>query len=145
MALSDEPGRGGADTESIARGGAGGANSAAAGPSSYRTELGGEEGGETPNETIDILRTIVLNEFYSPEILPYESESIESVRELVKTQTALVDNEEDDEAVDQLSFESQLKRMELDRINYQLRQYYRVRLKKIERFVMHIFKGEGAV
>lgn len=139
MALADEPGRGGG-------GGAGsqsnGLGTMGAGQSSL-TGQDGDDSAELPNETIDVLRNIVLNEYFSPEILPYESESIESVRQLVTTQTELVDAEEDDEEVDQLSFESQLKRMELDRINYQLRQYYRVRIKKIERFIMHIFKGDG--
>lgn len=133
MALGEEPGRvGGAATESA--GGHGGQSSAHAGEGDDVT---------ASNETIDILRIIVLNEQFSPEILQYETDTVDSIRNLVTTQTELVDAEEDDEQVDQISFESQLKRMELDRINYQLRQYYRLRIKKIERYVMYIFKGEG--
>lgn len=132
MALSEERGRGGAASES-----AGVDNS---GPSLLGAEL---DDYPAVNDTIDILRMIVLNEQYSPEILAYQKDIIDSVRQLVSTQTELVDAEEDDDNVDQLSFESQLKRMELDRINYHLRQYFRLRIKKIERFIMHIFKGDG--
>lgn len=94
------------------------------------------------NETIDILRMVVLNEQFSPEILPYQTDTIESMRTLVTTQTEVVDTEED-EAVEHSTFESQLKRMELDRINYMLRHYLRLRIKKIEKNIVYIFKGDG--
>jgi len=60
----------------------------------------------------------------------------------VKQQTDLVD-EEEDEQTEGISFESQLKRMEVDRINYLLRHYFRVRIKKIENSVLFIFKDTG--
>lgn len=95
------------------------------------------------NEAINILRVLVQDEQFAPEILPFQAEAINSLRILVDEQTELVDAEEDDEAVDQLSFESQLKRMELDRVNYQLRHYFRLRIKKVQTFIMYIFKNEG--
>lgn len=101
------------------------------------------EASATTNEAIDILRMLVQNEQFSPEILPFQTEAIDSLRSLVDSQTELVDAEEDDDAVDQLSFESQLKRMELDRINYQLRHYFRLRIKKVQSLIMFIFKTEG--
>lgn len=132
MALSEERGRTGSTAEY--------GNADEVGSSVLGVQLDDDS---PTNDTIDVLRGVVLNEQYSPDILPYQTDVIESVRKLVSTQTELVDAEEDDDNSDQLSFESQLKRMELDRINYQLRQYYRTRIKKIERFVMHIFEGDG--
>lgn len=132
MALSEEHGRTGSVTEN--------GNADETGSSVFGVQLDDDS---PLNDTIDILRGIVLNEQYSPDILSYQTEVIDSVRKLVSTQTELVDAEEDNDSSDQLSFESQLKRMELDRINYQLRQYYRTRIKKIERFVIYIFEGNG--
>lgn len=132
MALSDEPGREMPVGDSAQGDG--------------RSVSASDSHGDSPhtaNENISMLRMLVQNEQFSPEILPSQSQSIDALRNLVDAQTDLVDTEEDDEAVDQLSFESQLKRMELERINYQLRHYLRLRIKKIQTFIMHIFKGDG--
>lgn len=132
MALSEEQGRGIPSSPSAANG-----------EDLHSGLVGQLQDPSTLNEAIAILRMIVLNEQFSPEILPYQLDTVETMRQLVTTQTDLVDAEEDDDQVDQLSFESQLKRMELDRINYQLRHYFRLRIKKIEKFIMHIFKRDG--
>lgn len=94
------------------------------------------------SDALDSLRMLSLNEHFSPEILPFAQESVDSVRSLVNQHTQLVD-EEEDENVDAHSFELQLKRMEIDRINYLLRDYFRVRIKKIEGCVLYIFKDSG--
>lgn len=132
MALSEEPLRGVQVAEHRNDSESGAAGTESLGDASAIT-----------NEAIETLRMLVQNEQFSPEILPFQTEAIDSLRNLVDTQTDLVDAEEDDEAVDQLSFESQLKRMELDRINYQLRHYFRLRIKKVQSFIMIIFKSEG--
>lgn len=93
------------------------------------------------NEGIDILRMISINEHFAPEVLPYQQEIIDGIRILVKQQADHLDAEED-ETTDAIPFEAQLKRMEVDRLNYQLRQYFRVRLKKIENNILFIFKDE---
>ena len=102
-------------------------------------ELQFDDDSENLNEVIDILRMSVMNEQYSPEILPYQKDTVESIKTLVEQQTEFVD-EQEDEALEAVSFEVQLKRMEIDRINYMLRQYFRTRLKKIENQVLFIFK-----
>lgn len=132
MALAEETGRGAPASQSLGNPG-----------DADEPFLGQLDDAEALNETISILRMVVLNEQFAPEILPFQADTIDTMRQLVKTQTQLVDAEEDDEQVDQISFESQLKRMELDRINYQLRHYFRLRIKKIEKYIMHIFKGDG--
>eukprot|EP00178_Gracilaria_changii_P000429 TRINITY_DN1051_c0_g1_i1.p1 TRINITY_DN1051_c0_g1~~TRINITY_DN1051_c0_g1_i1.p1 ORF type:complete len:244 (-),score=40.47 TRINITY_DN1051_c0_g1_i1:1614-2345(-) len=91
------------------------------------------------NEAIDMMGMLARNEQFSPEILPYAEQTIEVIRALVKQQSDLVDDEEDIE--DGIPLESQLKRLEIDRINYTLRLYYRVRIKKIEQNILFIFKN----
>lgn len=91
------------------------------------------------SQGLDALRIISLNEHFCPEILPFQTDVVESIRALVSDQTDLVDEEEDSN-LDAHAFQVQLKRMEIDRINYLLRDYFRVRIKKIERFVLFIFK-----
>lgn len=95
------------------------------------------------NEAIEALRMIVLNEQFSPDILKYQQQAVDGIRGLVSQQTSLVD-EEEDESTDRSSLSVQLKRMELDRVNYLLRHYLRLRLKKVEKFIMHIFKDSDA-
>lgn len=101
-----------------------------------------EEGLTTLNEDIDLLRTTSLNEHFCPEILPFQSAVVDNIRDLVHQQTEQVDDEEDENG-DAFSFEAQLKRMEIDRINYLLRDYLRARIKKIENSVLYIFKDSG--
>lgn len=103
-----------------------------------------ENDGDAPslNEVIYLLRMASLNEHFSPEILPYQSDTVNDIRTLVDQQTEAVDEEEDENG-DAFSFEAQLKRMEIDRINYMLRDYLRVRIKKIESSVHYIFKDTG--
>lgn len=125
MALSEEPARGGRPQSQMPN--------HEAEPSHVSTGL---------NEAVDMLKMIVMNEQFCPEILPFQSDAVEVMRSLVKQQTDFLDQEED--TVSQgLSFESQLKRMEIDRINYLLRHYYRVRIKKIEHFVLFLFKDSA--
>lgn len=121
MALTDEPGHGPLVVDS------------------HLQDLQTDEPGGGLNEAIDILRMVSLNEHFCPEILPFQDSSVDEIRKLVNEQTDLVD-EEEDESADAFSFESQLKRMEIDRINYLLRHYFRVRIKKIEDSVLFIFK-----
>lgn len=121
MALTDEPGRGPLPIDSHL-------------PSVDPHHPGGQL-----NETLEKMRTLAVNEHFCPEILPFDTEIVEAVRAQVSGQTETVE-EEEDENVDAFSFESQLKRMELDRVNYLLRHYYRVRIKKIEGSILFVFK-----
>lgn len=123
MALSDEPGRQ-IDSESRFQ----------------SSEAEHYQSGN--NEALEALRTMSLNEHFCPEILLFQTEIVEAIRALVNDQTELVDEEEDSN-VDAHAFQVQLKRMEIDRINYLLRDYFRVRIKKIERCILFIFKDSG--
>lgn len=101
-----------------------------------------QDAGAAPvlHDAVARLRTALLNEENAPEILEYQTEIVEKAQNLVAEQTDRVDEAEDEEA----SLETHLQRMEIDRINYMLRCYFRCRIKKIERCVYHIFKGKEA-
>jgi GINS complex subunit 4 len=90
------------------------------------------------SECVIKLREAMVNEEQSPEILPYADEVVADVRGLVAKQTEFVDEEEDVEA----SLETHFQRMELDRLNYMLRCYFRVRIKKIEKSILYVVKDK---
>ncbi|PXF46868.1 DNA replication complex GINS protein sld5 [Gracilariopsis chorda] len=94
------------------------------------------------NEAVDIMRMLARNEQYSPELLPFQTQTVSVIRSLVSQQLDIVDQE--DELEENTSIESQLKRLELDRINYLLRHYYRVRIAKIENNIFFISKNAEA-
>lgn len=107
--------------------------------SGLRGAFGGIGAAPVLNDNIAKLRTAMLNEQNAPELLPYESEIITTARSLVTEHTERVDDEEDSA---EASLETHLQRMELDRINYMLRTYYRIRIKKVEKFVWHLHSSE---
>ncbi len=91
------------------------------------------------------LRTLMLNEQYSPDIFQFAHEPISELRKLIEQQSDAIDDIEltDEQKPTPLNFEVHIKQMELDRINYLLRSYYRIRLKKIEKNAIYIFKEES--
>lgn len=98
------------------------------------------EGGTVLNETVEMLRVCAVNEEHCVEIMPFAEEVVTAVRELVARQEEVVDEEEE---VDGDGFEACLKRLEIERLNYLLRSYFRVRLRKIEKSVLFVFKDES--
>lgn len=94
------------------------------------------------NEAVDVMKMLARNEQYSPELLPFQTQTIEVVRSLVSQQLQIVDQE--DELEENNSTESDLKRLEIDRIKYLLRHYYRVRIAKIENNIFFISKNAEA-
>jgi GINS complex subunit 4 len=138
MALADEPGRafiagaaarGGGNTDTaVAEGAAGAPNAASVGAAPVLSD------------SVAKLRSCMINEERAPDILPYAADIVDAARALVSEQTVRVDQDEDAEP----SLVTHLQRMEIDRINYMLRCYFRMRIKKIETSVLFIFKDEKA-
>lgn len=89
------------------------------------------------NEDIDQMRRKLVQEQHSPEILPCPRILVHDVRELVDHSLRDVEKLED-EASD--SIEVHIKKMEIDRLNYVLRCYYRTRLRKIEKGIHQIME-----
>lgn len=124
MALSAEPGRGTPGAIS---------------------SLGGlrPDSAETAAETLlRKMRKVMINEEFSPDILQFATLTVEGIQNLVSAQTGALDDVEFGDSDTSVGFETHIKRMELDRINYLLRSYYRVRIKKIEKIILFIFKDQ---
>lgn len=129
MALTAEPGRGPAAGLSTSRRGA---------PSEGSTESAAEK-------LLRDMRSLMLNEEYSPEILQYATETVTGVQGLVAEQEDALDTIEfgGEGFETPTGFEVHIKRMEIDRVNYLLRSYFRVRIKKIERSVLYVLKEDN--
>nr|UXY87177.1 DNA replication complex GINS protein sld5 [Cryptomonas sp.] len=76
------------------------------------------------------LITLLLNELNAPEILPYDYDILSFFRELVNYQRILVSMQNRFSVNEDIK--SILKKMEIDRIDYIIRSYHRVRLSKLE-------------
>jgi len=88
-------------------------------------------------QDIEALKQAWLNEKFSPHVLIFEDALVARVSEDVKEQEDVVAGELDDGA----TFMTRLKQLELERVKYLLRSYYRTRLRKIEKFCMYILKN----
>ncbi|KAG2261121.1 hypothetical protein Bca52824_068200 [Brassica carinata] len=90
---------------------------------------------------VELLKRAWRNEKAAPEILPYEGALVERA----KGQIELVEENIEDyvkNGIDPLVVS--LYQMDLDRTQFLLRSYLRVRLLKIEKFMFHILKSEEA-
>jgi len=84
------------------------------------------------------LQRIWMNEKVAPEILPFETDIIQKIRESINDQENVI---EDYTRLDE-QFVANLLRFEISRIKYVLRDYYRIRLFKIEKYHFHIKMDE---
>ncbi|KAJ0253896.1 DNA replication complex GINS protein SLD5 [Hirschfeldia incana] len=90
---------------------------------------------------VELLKRAWRNEKAAPEILPYEGDLVERA----KGQIELVEENIEDyvnNGIDPLVVS--LYQMDLDRTQFLLRSYLRVRLLKIEKFMIHSIKSEEA-
>ncbi len=132
MALSAEPARAGLG----ALGGGGG---------SFPGVANGEEAQSAAEGLLREMRILMLNEEFSPEVLQYATETVDGVRALVAEQEDALDAVEfgGTQGEAPTGFETHIKRMEIDRVNYLLRAYFRVRIKKIQQSILFIFKDSA--
>ncbi|XP_072974660.1 DNA replication complex GINS protein SLD5 isoform X1 [Typha angustifolia] len=86
---------------------------------------------------VDLLKRVWRNEKESPEILRFESELVHRAREQIQLLEETVE-EFRENSVDDLVVS--LYQMDLDRTLYLLRSYLRIRLQKIEKYMIHIAK-----
>lgn len=82
---------------------------------------------------IDRLQWALMNERFSPEVLPFELELLTGLREVLDAQEEMIDvEEEEEEGAVESWVVAYLKKTELNRLNYLVRAYFRTRLLKIE-------------
>lgn len=85
---------------------------------------------EAKETAITTMTTALLNEKGAPELLPYQSDLVEDLKRQISLQMKEMDRAE-------AAF-APLYEMEIDRAKYLLASYLRVRLKKLEKFGMHV-------
>ncbi|KAG6599762.1 DNA replication complex GINS protein SLD5 [Phytophthora cinnamomi] len=92
------------------------------------------------NEDVVNMRALWVNELNAPEILPYNEEMVTEMLEQVRNQQEYVDSVYEDRAqlTEEKSFVNKLYQMEIDRLRYMVSSYLRTRLRKIEKFAVHI-------
>lgn len=95
---------------------------------------------------VTMLRSSYLNERSAPELLIYEEDIINRIKEMIQVQQQqiMIMSAESQNSSDSGSqqFLHNLLQMEIDRINYLLHSYARCRLKKIEKFILFICQNE---
>ncbi len=95
-----------------------------------------EEEPVTAQSVLAVLKKAWLNEKFSPEILPHQTEHVECMLEQIKCMERNVD------LLQRNDIRADIHRFELERIRYMITSYLRCRLKKIERFAFHILEEE---
>ncbi|KAG7380442.1 DNA replication complex GINS protein SLD5 [Phytophthora pseudosyringae] len=95
---------------------------------------------ENLNEDVLRMRTLWVNEVNAPEILRYDEEMVAEMLEQIRNQQEFVDSVYEDRAqlTEEKSFVNKLYQMEIDRLRYMVSSYLRTRLRKIEKFAIHI-------
>ncbi|KAJ9181789.1 hypothetical protein P3X46_005847 [Hevea brasiliensis] len=88
---------------------------------------------------VELLKRAWRNEKAAPEILQYESSLVQRIKEQIELAEQNVEMFEAD-SIDPLTVS--LYQMDLDRTQFLLRSYLRVRLQKIEEYLFHILKTD---
>ncbi|KAK7866065.1 hypothetical protein R5R35_013564 [Gryllus longicercus] len=91
----------------------------------------------TVQQVLETLENAWLNEKFSPELLPHQTDIVDCMFEQISGM------EENLEKVDQSDIRVEIHRMELDRIRYVLSSFLRTRLEKIEEFCTHIIEEDS--
>jgi GINS complex subunit 4 len=94
---------------------------------------------EEPVTAQTVLRTLQevwLNEKFSPELMQHQSDLVDCMLDQIQQM------EENLRKLKKNDFRVVIHRMELDRIRYMVTDYLRIRLNKIERYVIHILEEE---
>ncbi|ETK85017.1 hypothetical protein, variant 1 [Phytophthora nicotianae P10297] len=99
---------------------------------------------ENLNEDVQRMRTLWVNELNAPEILQYDEEMVSEMLEQIRNQQEYVDSVYEDrtQLTEEKSFVNKLYQMEIDRLRYMVSSYLRTRLRKIEKFAIHILQDE---
>jgi Uncharacterized conserved protein len=92
----------------------------------------------TAQKVLQTLQEVWLNEKFSPELLQHQSDLVDCMLDQIQQM------EENLRKLKKNDFRVVIHRMELDRIRYIVADYLRIRLNKIERFVIHVLEQESS-
>ncbi|XP_044266727.1 DNA replication complex GINS protein SLD5 [Tribolium madens] len=90
----------------------------------------------TSAELIEMMEEVWVNEKFAPEILPHKQEVVDCVLGQISYM------EKNLETLPSIDFKKGIHQLEVDRIRFLVASYLRVRLEKIETYVLHILKEE---
>ncbi|POM61212.1 hypothetical protein PHPALM_29808 [Phytophthora palmivora] len=95
------------------------------------------------NEDVERVRRLWVNEMNAPEILQYDEEMVSEMLEQIRNQQEYVDSVYEDrtQLTEEKSFVNKLYQMEIDRLRYMVSSYLRTRLRKIEKYAVHILRN----
>ena len=98
---------------------------------------------EADTDDVERLNTAWRSEVACPELLPYEAELVDDIREYLESQKDLVEEQkrEPGSEADTVLFSAALYESEIERIEFSLASYLRARLAKIERHALHILSS----
>lgn len=91
---------------------------------------------------VEQLRQTWINERCCPELLFYEDEIVDRIKELIDEQQELIFEARENNQDELLT---RLSQMELDRVQYMLTAYLRTRIQKIEKHVIYILTNQDMV
>ena len=89
-----------------------------------------------------MLKQAWLNEKFSPLVLMFEEETVSRIREAIaEAEDGIADAQEEEGYGGALTFLVHIRELEVERIKYMLRSYFRVRLRKLEKYGMFILQN----
>lgn len=92
----------------------------------------------TAQKVLQTLQEVWLNEKFSPELLQHQSDLVDCMLDQIQQM------EENLRKLKKNDFRVVIHRMELDRIRYIVTDYLRIRLNKIESFVIHVLEQDSS-
>lgn len=91
----------------------------------------------TPAEVIELMEEAWINEKFAPEILPHKSEVVDCLLGQVSYMESNLEN------LESKDFKKSIHQLEVDRLRFLVSSYLRIRLEKIETYVVHILEQEN--
>jgi GINS complex subunit 4 len=91
----------------------------------------------TAQKVLETLQEVWLNEKFSPELLQHQSDLVDCILDQIQQM------EENLHKLKKNDFRVVIHRMELDRIRYIVTDYLRIRLNKIETYVIHVLEQDA--
>ncbi|KAJ4721992.1 DNA replication complex GINS protein SLD5 [Melia azedarach] len=89
---------------------------------------------------VELLKTAWRNEKAAPEILQFQAQLVKRAREQIQLMEETIEDFEES-GLDPLTVS--LYQMDLDRAQFLLRSYLRVRLRKLEKYMLYIWKNDS--
>ena len=104
-------------------------------------EVNLDEGYEPVDSDVMRLKRAWVQERLAPEILEHQTELVDAVKRAIETQEERIEREQENENRDASdNIVTNIYWMELNRVKYMLREYFRTRLRKMERHALFIFE-----